>query len=192
MTSFSSDFTTLGPFIGTGAVLDSAFAQHWPPEAGCIGLSVSGTVLGAGAAGVSTVVAAVTDIARQYMARSLTDGTAFQVVEFAVGTSGYDASNPLTATVVDPTATSLQSEVFRDVIDQVETATLDGTAKSFVGRIARDELQAGIGEVGIFAEILSSPFPAEVGTKFLFAIAHQPLNVKTDRHVASYRIVVAL
>ena len=192
MTSFSSDFTSLGPFVGTGATLDAAFAQHWPPEAGCIGLSISGTVLGAGAAGVSSVVAVVTDIARQFMARSITDGTAFRIVEFAVGTSGYDPSNPLTAVAVDPAATALQAEVFRDAIDQVETATLDGTAKSFVGRIARDELQAGIGEIGIFAEILSSPFPFEVGTKFLFAIAHQPLNVKTDRHVASYRIVVAL
>lgn len=192
MTSFSSDFTTLGPFVGAGAALDNNFAQHWPPEAGCIGFSLSGSALGAGASSVSTVVAAVTDQARQYMARSLTDGTSFQIVEFAVGTSGYDPANPLSATAIDPTSTALDSEIFRDTIDQVETATLDGTAKSFVGRIARDELSAGIGEVGLFAEILSSPFPLEVGTKFLFAIAHQPLNVKTDRHVVSYRIVVAL
>lgn len=192
MTSFSSAFTSLGPFVGTGASLDAAFVQYWPPEAGCIGLSISGSALGAGAAGVSTVVAAVTDVARQFMARSLTDGTSFQIVDFAVGTSGYDPANPLSAIVVDPGATALISEVFRDVIDQVETATLDGTAKSFVGRIARDELQAGIGEIGIFAEILSSPFSFEIGTKFLFALAHQPLNVKTDRHVASYRIIVAL
>lgn len=192
MTSFSSDFTALGPYVGAGAALDNAFAQHWPPEAGCIGLSLSGGALGIGAASVSTVVAVVTDQARQLMARSITDGTSFQIVEFAVGTSGYDPANPLSAITVDPTATSLTSEVFRDTIDQVETATLDGTAKSFVGRIARDELEAGIGEVGLYAEILSSPFPFEIGTKFLFAIAHQPLNVKTDRHVVSYRIVVAL
>lgn len=192
MTSFSSAFSSSTAFISPGASLDAAFVQHWPPEAGCIGLSVSGSALGAGASSVSTVVAAVTDGARQFMARSLTDGTSFRVVEFAVGTSGYDVANPLSAILVDPTATSLASEVFRDVIDQVETATLDGTSKSFVGRIGRDELQAGIGEIGLFAEILDSPFPAEIGTKFLFALAHQPLNVKTDRHVASYRIVVAL
>lgn len=192
MTSFTSDFTALGSFVGTGASLDAAFTQHWPPEAGCIGFSLSGSALGAGAASVSSVVAVVTDVARQYMARSLTDGTSFQIVEFAVGTSGYDPANPLSAVTVDPGATALISEIFRDVIDQVETATLDGTAKSFVGRIARDELEAGIGEIGLFAEILDSPFPAEIGTKFLFAVAHQPLNVKTDRHVASYRIIVAL
>ena len=192
MTSFSSAFTSSSAFVGTGAALDSAFVQHWPPEAGCIGFSLSGSALGAGAAGVSTVVAVVTDVARQFMARSLTDGTSIKVVDFAVGTSGYDPANPLSAVIVDPGATALISEVFRDVIDQVETATLDGTAKSFVGRISREELQAGIGEIGLFAEILDSPFPFEVGTKFLFAVAHQPLNVKTDRHVASYRIIVAL
>jgi hypothetical protein len=192
MTSFSSDFTASSSFVGTGASLDAAFVQHWPPEAGCIGFSLSGGALGAGASGVSTIAAVVTDLARQFMARSLTDGTSFQVVDFAVGTSGYDPANPLSAVVVDPGATALISEVFRDVIDQVETATLDGTSKSFVGRISRTELQAGIGEIGLFAEIKDSPFPAEIGTKFLFALAHQPLNVKTDRHVASYRIIVAL
>tara|TARA_R100001132_G_scaffold24906_1_gene24649 strand:+ start:1173 stop:1553 length:381 start_codon:yes stop_codon:yes gene_type:complete len=126
------------------------------------------------------------------MARSLTDGTSFRVMEFAVGTSGYDPSNPLSATAVDPSSTSLISEVFRDTIDQVETATLDGTSKSFVGRIGALELNAGIGEVALFAEILSSPFPFEVGSKFMFAVAHQPLNVKTDKHVVSYRIVITL
>jgi len=109
-----------------------------------------------------------------------------------VGTSGYDPANPLSAIAVDPTATGLISEVFRDTIDLVETATLDGTAKSFVARISRDELAAGIGEIALVATILNSPFPFEIGTQFTFAIAHQPLNVKTLNHVVSYRIIIAL
>lgn len=190
MTSFSSDFISASPFVGAGFSLDASFTEHWPPEAGCIGFSVSGGVGPFGS--VSTVVAAVTDLARQYLARALTDGTSVRVTHFAVGTSGYDPANPLSAVAVDPTSTSLISEVFRDTIDLVETATLDGTAKSFVGRIARDELEAGIGEIGLVATILNSPFPFEVGTQFLFAVAHQPLNTKTNKHVTSYRIIVTL
>lgn len=190
MTSFSSDFVSSSPFVGGGLGLDSAFAAHWPPEAGCIGFSLSGPA-GLGA-GVSTVVAAVTDLGRQFMARSLTDGTSVRITHYAVGSSGYDPANPFSAVAVDPTATSLVSEVYRDTIDLVETATLDATAKSFVARIAREELAAGIGEIALVATILSSPFPSEVGTQFLFAIAHQPLNVKTFNHVVSYRIILAL
>jgi hypothetical protein len=190
MTSFSSDFSASSPFVGTGVALDAAFTAHWPPEAGCIGISVSGSVGPGGS--VSPVVATVTDLARQFLARSLTDGTSIRITHYAVGTSGYDPANPLSAIVVDPTATSLISEVYRDTIDLYETATLDGTAKSFVARIGREDLAAGIGEIGLFATILDSPFPFEVGTQFLFAVAHQPLNVKTLNHVTSYRIIIAL
>lgn len=190
MTSFSSDFTASSVFVGGGFALDAAFAEHWPPEAGCIGFSVSGSVGPGGP--VSPVVAAVTDLARHFMARSLTDGTSVRITHYAVGSSGYDPANPLSAIVVDPTATGLISEVYRDTIDLVETATLDGTAKSFVARIARDELAAGIGEIALFATITNSPFTFENGTQFLFAVAHQPLNVKTLNHVVSYRIIIAL
>lgn len=190
MASFSSDFTSSSPFVGGGAVLDSAFAAHWPPEAGCIGFSVSGSA-GVGG-GVSTVVASVTELARQYLARSITDGTSIRITHYAVGTSGYDTANPLSAVAVDPSATSLVSEVYRDTIDLVESATLDGTSKSFVARIGREELAAGIGEIALLAQILDSPFPFEIGMLFPFAIAHQPLNVKTVNHVTSYRIIISL
>lgn len=190
MTSFSSDFSSSSPFVGAGRALDAAFAAHWPPEAGCVGLSVSGSVGPGGT--VSRVVATVTDLARQFLARSLTDGTSFRVTHYAVGTSGYDPANPLSAVAVDPGATGLVSEVFRDTIDLVETATLDGTAKSFVARLSRDELAAGIGEIALFATILASPFSFEVGTRFMVAVAHQPLKVKTLNDVVSYRIILAL
>lgn len=190
MTSFSSDFSASSPFVGSGAAFDAAFSSHWPPEAGCIGISVSGFVGPGGP--VSSIVATVTDLAREFLARAITDGTSIRITHYAVGSSGYDPANPLSAIAVDPVATSLISEVYRDTIDLVETATLDGTAKSFVARIARDELAAGIGEIALFATILSSPFSSEVGTQFMFAVAHQPLNVKTLNHVTSYRIIIAL
>lgn len=191
MSSFSSSFSSVSPFVGGGYVLDSAFLAHWPPEAGCIGISSSGTV-GPGGRTVSSISATVTNRAREYLARSIVDGTSFRITEYAVGTAGYDVGNPLSATLVDPNATSLISEVYRDTLDLVETATLDGTAKSFVARISRDELAAGIGEIALYAEILNSPFLPEIGTKFMFAVAHQPLNTKTFSHVVSYRVIIAL
>jgi len=187
MTSFSSSFGASSSYIGSGTALDSSFFAHWPPEAGCIGLSLSGV-----GGGVSSISAAVTDVARQFMARSITDGTSFQITHYAVGTSGYDVSNPVSALLVDPTSTSLMSEVYRKPIDLVETATLDATAKSFVARIGRTDLAAGIGEIALFATILDSPFISEIGTQFMYAVAHQPLNTKTLHHVVSYRIIVAL
>jgi len=190
MTSFSSSFGSSSSFTGLGTSLDAAFFAHWPPEAGCLGLSLSGGIGATG--GVSPISAAVTDIARQFMARSIVDGTSFQVTHCAVGSSGYEVSNPLAALSVDPTATSLVSEVYRKTIDLVETATLDATAKSFVVRIGREDLAAGIGEIALFATIVDSPFITEIGSQFMYAVAHQPLNVKTLNHVVSYRIIVAL
>lgn len=189
MASFTSSFSASSPFVGGGVSTSTGFAQHWPPEAGCVGLSLGGV---SGPLSVSSVTATVTDRARTLVARSITDGTSIKITSFAVGTGGYDVSNPLSALTVDPMDTSLSAEVFRDIINKVETATLDNTSKAFVGRIGPTELEAGIGEVALFAEILSSPFPAEVGTTFMFAVAHQPLNVKTRSHVVSYRIVLAL
>lgn len=186
MTSFSSDFSSSSSYVDSGLFLGSDFSAVWPPEAGCIGFSVSGI------GSVGPVVAKVTDIAREYMARSVVDGTAYKVGTFAVGSSGYDVSNPLLSTAVDPGAVSLTTEVYRDTIDLVETANLSGTAKAFVCRLSRDDLAAGIGEIALFAEILNSPFSSEIGTFFMFAIAHQPLNVKTYNHVSSYRVIITL
>lgn len=186
MTSFSSDFTAFSSFVGSGTSADASFLSYWPPEAGCVGTSLSGVGV------VSDVRAVVTTVARQFLARSITDGTALQVTHFALGTSGYDPSNPLSAIDVDPESTALISEIFRDSVDLVETATLDATAKSFVLRVAREELSAGIGEIGLIATVLNSPYPSEVGTQILFALAHQPLNVKTKNHVYSFRVILAL
>src|SRR3989304_2131084 len=96
MTSFSSDFASSSPYVGGGASLDAAFIAHWPPEAGCIGLSLSGSV-GPTGSSVSTVTAVVTDQARELLARSLTDGTSIRITHYAVGSSGYDPANPMSA-----------------------------------------------------------------------------------------------
>ena len=159
----------------------SEFLAYYPPEAGCIGYDITD----------STVEARVTTLGRQFIARSIADGTSFLINEFAVGTGGYNPSYPTHATAVVPSATALDAEIYRAALTTTEEVFVNGTAKSYVARIGTG-VQGGIGEIGLFAEILYSPnFPGEVGSQFLFCIAHQPLNTKTVNHVATYRIVVA-
>lgn len=183
MATFSLGFNSHFPYVGRGLNLPASFFSHFPPEAGCIGLANTGSLV---------LQAKVTDLARQMLTRSLSLGRmAFIINEFAVGVGGYDPSYPLSSTLVDPTKQELLSEVYRGPITAVETPLLSGVAKSFLCRLGQDTIQAGIGEIALSAEVVWSPdFPSEVGTKFLFAVVHQPLNVKTYKHVATYRIVV--
>jgi hypothetical protein len=180
MTSFYSEFTTSEAYISTGISGSASFIAFWPPEMGCIGYSVD----------ENTVEARITDIGRKYIARSVVDGTSFIINEFAVGIGGYDPSYPTKATIVDPTSTDLIAEIYRAALTTTEEVLINGTSKSYVARIG-STVAGGVGEVGIFAEILNSPYPSEVGSSFLFCLAHQPLNTKTRNHVATYRIVVA-
>ena len=181
MASFTLGFGASSPYGGSGNNLPSSFFAHFPPEAGCIGLASDGAL---------TIQAKVTNLARQMIARSLVDHTAFKITEFAVGTGGYDPSYPLASTLVDPSKQELISEVFRGPVNTVETPLISGIAKAFICRLAREDLQAGIGEFGLIAEILWSPYSSEIGTTFLFAAVHQPLSGKTLNHVATTRVVI--
>jgi len=184
MASFSLEFGASSQNQGAGSILPVPFFAHYPPEAGCLGLTATD--------GALTIQAKVTTLARQLLARSITDGTSFRIAEFGVGTGGYDTSFPIASIIVDPNATALSAEVFRDVVDLVETPMLNGIAKAFVCKISRTELKAGIGEIALYAEIVNSPYEPEIGTKIVFAIVHQPLSGKTYNHVQTYRIVLVL
>lgn len=183
MSSFSLGFSSSSAYQGLGGSLSVNFWEHWPPEAGCMGYTLDDDII--------TVKGTITTVARQYFARSASDATAVKVVEFSVGSGGYNTVVPLYATDPDPNAVELEFELYRATITAVEEVLVNGTAKSFVGRLPREGLVGGIGEIGLWAEIVYSPYSSEIGEKFLFAVCHQPLNVKTLRHVSSYRIVIA-
>lgn len=183
MASFTHGFSSALPYTGTGVSYPTSFFAHYPPEAGCIGLS---------AADALSINAKVTTFAREMVSRSIVDGTSFKITKFSVGIGGYDVSYPIFSTQVDPTAQELIAEVFRKEISLVETPLLSGIAKSFVCRLTKEDIKAGIGEIGLIAEIINSPYSAEIGTEFLFAAVHQPLNAKTLNHVVTYRVVIIL
>ena len=197
----------------------------------------------------------LTDAAIALMTRSLTDGTSYAVTEFAVGTGGYDPTDPATVLVVNSADTALTAEVYRDRIAGVnfdfkdlsghvtvgaglttvsgvdtkfttELSVLDyvnitgevlqivaisddynltlgaphvagATNVSFRGtpmtvdylcKVPREEAVAALGEIGLWAEILQSPFPGEIGTTFMFVKQHDPCQCKHDDAVYVHRV----
>ena len=113
---------------------------------------------------------------------------------FAVGREGYDDSNPVKITAIDPSLTALEDQFFptvgtRKAFESFETPT----PKTLVVncRLASDESVAGLGEIGLWAEIIESTVsPAEIGTEFLMAVAHFGLQTKTLRQAILYRFII--
>jgi hypothetical protein len=145
-----------------------------------------------GSADTTTTVARITNHGKNLHARAIVDGTSFKIVKFAFGAGGYDPVDPLRPLVIDLNATELMQETYRKNVDVYETASVDGRIRSFAAKLTRTELIGGIGEYALIAEILSSPYPTEVGTFFVYAIGHQGLQSKSRNHVETYRIIVAL
>lgn len=200
----------------------------------------------------------LTDAAVALMTRSLTDGTVYAPVEFAVGAGGYSPTAPATVLPVVSADTTLTSEVYRAPINGVQfdmkdlagsvtvapaTAAVSGVDTKFTTeitvldyvniagevlqvtfivddfnltlgaphvagatnapyrgtpitvdylcRVPREAAIEGLGEIGLWAEIFQSPFPGEIGTKFMFAKAHTPCQCKHDRAVHVHRVRVA-
>ena len=177
-----------GPYVGSGSDSHVTWLALYPPSRGCLGFGGFGSPLPSGGI-VTDVEARVTIQARQMVARSIIDGTSFKIVEMAVGSGGYDVGDATQAILIDPTVTALDNEIFRKPIDQIEFPT-SLASRSFVCRFSADSFAGGVGELGLYAEILSSPNVAEIGTKFLFAIAHMGLTTKTNHHATSYRIII--
>lgn len=179
-----------GRYIGSGQGGHISWLALYPPSLGCLGLGGLGSPTPQGSI-LTDIEARVTQQGRQYLARTLVDGTAFRITDMALGAGGYDVAEPTQALAVDPTVTELSNELFRKPIDQIEIPTAINS-RSFVARFNAGSFAGGVGEMGLFATILSSPIPAEVGTTFLFALAHMGLSTKTLHTVVSYRIIVTI
>jgi len=139
------------------------------------------------------VVAALTDVGRTNLARMVLGDIAFNLTAFAVGRGGYNPLNPVKITSLNLSLTALEDQVFPTIptlkaIELIELPTPKTTILNC--RLASTEAQWGLGEIGIWGTILNSPIPVEIGQTFLFAIAHFPLQSKTDKQVALFRIIV--
>lgn len=129
----------------------------------------------------------VTNVGNAMIARSILDGTIYAVTEFSVGVGGYPIGDPGTVTPVNLADTTLSSEVYRGRVGFVDWVVDPDWEVQYYCRVPRDEAYGGLGELGLWAEILWSPFPAEIGTFFLFALGHFPCQTKyVDRDVHLY------
>jgi len=139
-----------------------------------------------GASGGSSFL--LTDAADTFIARAAGgDGTVYAVLEFGVGNSGYDPLDPKTIVPVVKADVALINEIARFPITKV-TTDYTSTPKHvyYWCRVPAGAAIDRIGEVGLFAQILDSPFPAEIGTWFLFGILHMPVQCRHQDAVHLY------
>lgn len=137
------------------------------------------------------VTAALTDFARAMIARSLIDGTSLQVKTFAVGSGGHDTTDFTSGLSIGTAVmeSDLRILVFGpEPIDIIEDP--NDTSKSFYLRVEGDEAIAALSEIGVYAEIQNSPFPAEDGTTFLFAIGHFAAQTHVPGMISVFRMIV--
>ena len=141
------------------------------------------------------VLAALTDAGRNLIARSMLEGLAFRIVGFRVGRGGYDPINPLNAQVLNGADVELLDPMWPTILLPPEAIARyeapNDYGMSFLCRVPSADAIAGIGEFGVYAEILSSPVdPTEVGDTVLFAHMHRPLHGNTLQDVLVWRLCV--
>lgn len=140
--------------------------------------------------------AKLTNGGRSYMARAILGDVSFKLVGFDVGHAGYIYANPVKIMPVDSTKTALDSKYYPALgiapfegVERPHPKTIIFNCR--LGHSSPSNIGA-IGEVGIWGEVLESTVPAEIGTKFLFAIAHFPILVKNLQNVFVFRIMAQL
>lgn len=145
------------------------------------------------------IFANVTDLGQQFLGRATIGQTVIQLVGFSVGRSGYDPADFLNALPIDTTQTALGDQVYPAATGYAAFSALQSPSIGTVVcdcRLPADQQPSnadyGLGELGIWALVLQSNIPAEVGTAFLFAISHFPVKVKTNRDVFVLRTVTQM
>jgi hypothetical protein len=126
--------------------------------------------------------------------RSVLDGTIYAVTEFAVGTAGFNIAVPTTVIPVNTADVALVNEIYRGRIERITFDTtnypVDPWEVTYWCRVPQHVATNTIGELGLFAEIIWSPIPAEIGTKFLFALMHMPCQCKHDNCAHFYQVTI--
>ncbi len=144
------------------------------------------------------LAAALTNKGREEMARLILGEVSFHVSAFQVGRDGYLDSNPVKIDPIDPVATALGDPV-PDAADRKAFFSVEQPiGPNVVAPVCRleptdSDYDHGLGELAIFAEYdRDDVTPANVGTDFMFAIAHFPLMAKTASHTLVWRVIISL
>jgi hypothetical protein len=143
------------------------------------------------------IIAYLTDEAREMYARTFIGQIVYQTVGFSVGRGGFDPTDPVHIVSIDTTQQTLLDQVYPDVTGYAAFQDIQeptNTNLVFECRLPNTLVPSnadyGLGEVGIWAQVLVSNDPSEVGEVFLFAIAHMPIRAKTHRDAWLFRVSV--
>lgn len=141
-----------------------------------------------------SVLATLTEVGRSQLARSTLGEVSFKVVGFAVGREGYNDANPVKIDPINASLTALEDQIFPVTPGEYKAfeSTERPSPKTLVlnCRLAQDEAVAGLGELGIYAQIVDSVVPSEIGDEFLFAVAHMPIITKVLQQVIVFRLII--
>lgn len=137
-------------------------------------------------------VAKISELGTLYLDRSLIGEVSIRLRYFAVGTYGFDETNPTEVLPVNPADIDLTNKVYPAVGLSLIESFERPFPESFVAncRINGPDLSSYIGEIGLYAEVLKSNIPSEIGTTFMFAKAHRPILSKTFLDATLLRLVV--
>ena len=141
-----------------------------------------------------TIVCKLTDVGRQYHARSVLGQLSFTMKGFSVGRYGYQDANPVKIINVNTADTALTDPVYPPAgytsyyrLEEPMTGVL-----AVVCRIDRTSCFYGLGEIGLWAQVefCTTP-PPNAGDVFLYALGHMPMKAKADnQEVDVFRIIL--
>lgn len=139
------------------------------------------------------IIGSLTEIGRTNFARVILGEISFALTGFAVGRGGYNSTNPVKVDPIDPSFTGLIDQFFpisgTKAIEYIERPTPSTIVANC--RLASAEAVSALGEIGLWAEIVDSTTSVgEIGTTFLLATGHFPIQTKTLRQAIVYRFIV--
>lgn len=137
-------------------------------------------------------IATITDAGRNALARATLGEISFSINSFAVGREGYQMANPVKVEPIDPSLTALVDQIFPTSGQQPILGFENPYPTTLVVncKILPNDFNSAIGELGIWAIINNSTTPTEIGTEFLFAVAHLPIITKTLKQSMLLRVVI--
>jgi hypothetical protein len=145
----------------------------------------------------SDVIAVLTNAGRAELSRSILGEVSLHVSAWQIGRGGYLDTNPVKVDSINPASTTLIDPIPNVANRRSFLAIEQPVGPNVVAPICRlnpgdTDAEFGLGELGIFAtydrDIIT---PANVGTDFLFAVAHFPLVSKTPSHTLIWRVIIA-
>ena len=127
------------------------------------------------------VDAELTSRARALLARSVTDGTASKMIEFAMGSGGVELFDYLATVPVNPDAIDLDSPLVPPVVKAIDyyerSNQQSGCCYCIVDFSEANDL---LSEIAIWGTVMWSPRLSEIGMRFCAALAHFPSVAKNN------------